>query len=140
MSPALQTDSLRDYAAATKRHLLESWPTLLVVDSDFEVARLLVSHFEKRGFHAASATTFDEARELLLRRASWTLVLADFHLPDGTGLELHAWLREHLGDTRLLLMSGSPFCATLCAGLEFVAKPFSLARIDDAVRAVVSRR
>lgn len=139
MSPALQPDSLRDYAA-TKRQSLESWPTLLVVDGDFEVARILVSHFEKRGFHAASATTAAEARALLLRRAAWTLVLADVHLPDGTGLELHAWLREHQASTPLLLMSGSPFCATLCAGLDFVAKPFSLARIDEAVRNVVSRR
>jgi DNA-binding response OmpR family regulator len=140
MPPALLHDSVWESAAAADRDRLESWPTLLVVDGDFEIARTLVCHFEKRGFHVASVTGFDDAREMLPRRRSWTLVIADFHLPDGTGLELHAWLGEHFRDTPLLLMCGSPFSATLCAGLDFVMKPFTIAQIDDAVRIVVSRR
>lgn len=140
MPPALLHDSVRESAAAAERTRLESWPTLLVVDGDLETARTLVCHFEKLGFHVASAHGLEDAREILHRRRSWTLVIADFHLPDGNGFELEAWLREHFGETPLLLLSGSPFCATICAGMNFLMKPFTLAQIDDAVRTVVSRR
>jgi two-component system response regulator PilR (NtrC family) len=117
-----------------------AWPTLLIVDSDSEMLRTLVCFFEKRGFHVAAGTTLAEARAFLQRRKAWTLVISDYHLPDGTGLELLGWVREQAGATTpVLLMSGSAHAATLCAGVDYLAKPFPLAALETRVRTMLGR-
>ncbi len=101
--------------------------------------RALTSYFEKRGFHVAAAASLEEAREYFHRRREWTLIIAEYHLPDGTGWELCCWVRDQARDTPFLLMSGSPSGATLCAGTEFLAKPFPLGALEDRVRALLHR-
>jgi DNA-binding response OmpR family regulator len=116
-----------------------SWPTLLIVDSDLEMAQTLVCFFERRGFHVAAAASIAEAKHLFHRRKSWTLVIADYHLPDGTGWDLSGWLQEQSDGTPLLVMSGSPHGATLCEGLEYLPKPFTLEKIEAYVRTLPQR-
>ncbi len=115
------------------------WPTLLVVDGDEEMLQTLVYHFELRGYHVAAVTTLAEAKAHLQRRQVWTLILADYHLPDGTGWELCCWLREQARATPFLLMSGSAQAATLCAGTDFLAKPFPLEQLENRLRALLGR-
>lgn len=119
----------------------EPWPTLLIVDSDPEMLRTLVCFFEKRAFHVAPASSLAEAKTLFRRRQSWSLVIADYHLPDGTGAELCFWLREQPGTAPpVLLMSGNPHGATLCLGLDFLAKPFRTEALEQRVRTLLERR
>lgn len=117
------------------------WPTLLVVDSDVEMLSALVCYFEKRGFHVAAANTLADAKAFCHRRRSWTLVIADYHLPDGTGWELCCWMEEQAGGRAVpfLLISGSPKCASLCPGADYLAKPFSLEALEARVRSLVGR-
>jgi DNA-binding response OmpR family regulator len=117
-----------------------AWPTLLVVDSDTEMLRTLVCYFEKRGFHVAAATTLADAKGLFHRCKTWSLVIADYHLPDGTGWELSCWMNDQARCAApMLLMSGSPNCATLCAGADYLAKPFSLEALEQRVRRLLPR-
>ena len=118
---------------------VNSWPTLLVVDNDREMVQTLVCFFEKRGFQVAAAANVAEAKEVFRRRKTWTLVMADYHLPDDTGWDLYCWVREQPGDTPFLLMSGSPQCSVLCAGTDFLPKPFTLEKIDAYVRTLGQR-
>lgn len=117
-----------------------AWPTLLVVDYDVEMLQTLVCYFEKRGFHVAAARTFDEAKNYFHRRKCWSLVVADYHLPDGTGRELASWVRQQAQSIPVLLMSGSPQSATLCAGTDYLAKPFRLEALETHVRTLLGRR
>jgi DNA-binding response OmpR family regulator len=118
-----------------------AWPTVLVVDHDREMLQTLVCYFEKRGFHVAAATTLAEAKEFCDRRKHWTFVVADYHLPDGTGWELCCWLREWSEtETPFLLLSGNPNGATLCAGTDYLAKPFPPEALESRVRALLHRR
>lgn len=117
-----------------------AWPTLLIVDSDAEMLQTLVCFFEKRGFHVAASGTLAEAKSYLERRKRWTLVIADYHLPDGNGLELLGCVREHVGEaTPVLLMSGSAQGAALCAGVDYLAKPFPLSALETRVQALLGR-
>lgn len=114
-----------------------AWPTLLIVDSHAEMVQALVCFFEKRGFHVAAGSTLAEAKEFFHRRKSWTLVVADYHLPDGNGWELCCWMREQQRTTPFLLMSGSPHCAAMCEGADFLPKPFPLEKLEAYVRTVM---
>src|SRR5215212_4929022 len=71
-----------------------AWPSLLIVDDDAQMLHALGCYFTRRGFHVASAKSIAEAKELFSRHALWTLVISDYHLPDGTGLDLKAWLQH----------------------------------------------
>ena len=108
-------------------------PSLLVVDSDREMRHTLVSYFEKRGFHVAAAASLAAAKLSFATSKTWALIIADYHLPDGTGCDLVAWARERSPEIRVLLMSGSTHVASLCEGEDFFAKPFRLEKLEAFV-------
>jgi two-component system, NtrC family, response regulator HydG len=136
MLSGLLPASFSDLAPARGPGLLSPWPTLLVADSDEEMIRTLVCFFEKRGFHVASAATLAQVQDYFYRRKTWTLIIADYHLPDGSGAELCQWVRDQGSDTPVLLMSGSPYAATLCAGNEYLQKPFPIEKLEAYVQNV----
>lgn len=119
-----------------------SWPTLLVVDDDPAMLQALAWFFEKRGFHVAAAATLAEARAFYQRHMSFSLVVSDYHLPDGTGAEFCWWLREEMRATPpFLLMSGSLVGTVTCPeGVEFLSKPFTLEDLESRVRTLVATR
>jgi DNA-binding response OmpR family regulator len=140
MRSGLLRESLHDIGMLSGCTHPGTWPTLLVVDSDPEMLQTLVCFFEKRGFHVAPSSTIAEAKTFFHRRKAWTLVIADYHLPDGTGWELCCWIREQTGaETPFLLMSGSVNGAALCAGTDHLAKPFLLEELEGRVRTILRR-
>ncbi len=120
-----------------------AWPTLLVIDSDPEMLRTLAWFFEKRGFHVAAAATVGEAKVYFQRHPRWTMVIADYHLPDGNGWDFCAWMREQstaLAPTPFLLMSGGAYATTICPELDFLAKPFRIDELERRVRTLLRVR
>lgn len=117
----------------------EGWPTLLVVDEDPDMLRMLVCYFEKRGFHVAAASSVHEAKSFFSRCKRWTMVISDYHLPDGNGRELCTWVRDQPGTPPpVLLMSGSAQAATLCAGVEYLAKPFPVQELEHRLHRMLT--
>jgi DNA-binding response OmpR family regulator len=138
MTHAALRDSLPEHAILTAGSPASVWPTLLVVDNDREMLRTLVCYFEKRGFHVAAGTSIAEAKQFYDRRKTWTLVIADYHLPDGTGWELCCWIRDQVRPPPVLLMSGSTNCAALCGGMDYLPKPFRLEDLEARVRTLLN--
>jgi DNA-binding response OmpR family regulator len=136
MLSGLLPESMSEAVSIRGASRLSTWPTLLVVDPDGQMARTIVCFFEKRGFHVAAATSFAEMKDYFHRRRNWTLVVADYHLPDATGAELAQWVRDEGGDSPVLLMSGSPHSATLCAGNDYLSKPFPIEKLEAYVNSV----
>jgi two-component system response regulator HydG len=116
------------------------WPTLLVVDPDVATARAIVCFFEKRGFHVAAGSTLADVRDFLHRRKTWTLVIADYYLPDGNGVEVRDWMDQEGCRAPLLLLSSNPHCETPCEGIQYLAKPFAIEKLDQYVRTVPRSR
>jgi two-component system response regulator RegA len=139
MPTALLAEFSHVQVAPEEQPGLCSWPTLLVVDSDLTLVRSLVRHFERRGYHVAAAASLAEARGLLDRRSSWTAVIAECHLPDGSGLDLQGWLTEKARQVPFLLLASGPAAAAACAGVESLAKPFSLPTIEARVNRLTRR-
>ena len=137
MKPGLLQDSLSEHAMIAGGTGSAIGPSLLIVDSDREMRRTLVSYFEKRGFRVAAAASLAAAKQNFTANRAWSLVIADYHLPDGTGRDLSAWVREHMRQTPVLLMSGSAHIAKLCDGDDFLAKPFRLEKLEAYVSGVL---
>lgn len=68
--------------------------TILVIDDDVILNRLLCSHLKKEGYQAVSAHTWSEA-EQQLAKIEPALTLLDSKLPDADGLDKVAELSEH---------------------------------------------
>lgn len=76
---------------------------ILVVDDDFGFLEAL-SSILKRNFQVFMATGIAEAKQVLMSE-DVDAVCSDFHMRDGTGLELLEWLRKKEDTTPFLLLS-----------------------------------
>lgn len=116
---------------------------VLVVEDDPD--HLLLARHALRAAGAAAVVTaggFAEARAVLEEVAAGArptprLVVSDLHLPEGTGLELLAWMRRlpGMGGVRFAVLSASANPAELdgarVAGAEFVTKPATRDRMAE---------
>jgi len=103
--------------------------TILVVDDEPAILDLVCRMLRQAAFDVCGADDLEQARRRLCFAPGIDAVLCDYDLPDGTGLDLLAWLHDHDGgSTPVVIMSG--LCFSSCsqgslAGFEFLAKPFS---------------
>jgi DNA-binding NtrC family response regulator len=102
-------------------------PRVLVVDDDRGVRTALRVNLGKHGLDVTLASGKGAAIEKLTE-APFDLVLTDVRMPDGTGLELLAHLREHHPDTGVIVMTGYGSVADAVSALkagavEYLIKP-----------------
>lgn len=113
-----------------------SLPRILLVDDNEHVLRALVRNFSRK-FQVRTATNVTEALALL-NVEPFDAVISDMEMPDGFGIELHAWVTTHRPATPIFLHSGNadlykdkvprgvlfekgslaPLCAALAAAMK----------------------
>jgi DNA-binding NarL/FixJ family response regulator len=79
-----------------------------------------------------------EASQIALRERP-DVILMDFHLPDGTGAQAAATIREQLPDVAVVILSGDTSEAALIAAVEagasgFLSKSQATVQVTEAVR------
>jgi DNA-binding NtrC family response regulator len=112
---------------------------VLIVDDDSSARQPLRAWLERQGCRVREASGVAQARDLLVAE-HMDLVLVDLELPDGTGLDLLAELRD-VADTDTVVVSGT---ATIDAAIEalrlgardFLPKPVELPRLQAIVQAM----
>jgi len=99
---------------------------VLLVDDKSEMRELLTQLFQHWSYATVSAATVEEARHAVLTQGPFKVVVCDFELPDGNGLQFWSWLRwDRRDDARFLLMSGSTsFVRHHSEDFSFLPKPF----------------
>lgn len=105
---------------------------ILVADDDSEILRLVRIQLERIG---CSVTTVEDGAAALrvIMREKFDLVLTDILMPIRDGLEIIAYLRSHVPDTRIVAMSGGGRgckahyleCAKGLGAQAVLPKPFS---------------
>ena len=117
--------------------------TILVVDDEPKIARLLRDYLERAGFGVSVA---HDGREALMRARTERpdLVILDLGLPALDGLDVTRQLRRD-GDLPILMLTARDDEADRVAGLElgaddYVTKPFSPREVVARVRAILRRR
>ncbi len=79
--------------------------TILVVEDD-EANRILLNEtLGKQGYDVILAEDVSAGMEAL-KRQGFNVVLTDLRLPDGSGLDILAYVNEHLPSTPVIVMSG----------------------------------
>ena len=116
--------------------------SVLLVDDEADVLDVMQQVLELKGFDVATAGTFTEA--VASGTASVPSVLVtDFLLPDGNGIELIDLLRVRSPDLPAVLVSGNiedddEIQAAIDSGrVEYLRKPFTMSRLYSAIERVL---
>ncbi len=122
----------------------ESVFSLLVVDDEPDLRTLYELTLLREGYELESAGTVTEALSCLQRR-SYSAVITDMRLPDGTGLDLLHWIeRRHRSEKTLVITafgSAENAVEALKAGAyDYLTKPVDLRQFRLAVAAALGRQ
>lgn len=115
--------------------------TILLVDDNVALLRLIKALLEGGGFRVLAADRASEALKMC-RQVKIDLLLTDVCMPDSTGPELAMQVASYARDVRVLYMSGSDGESLRMMGFSWIEagllrKPFSPADLLNAVDAIL---
>lgn len=123
-------------------------PNLLIVDDDASFCLMLKSFFNKNGLNATVAFSLKEGVKAALD-SHFDIILTDYRLPDGNGVDLLNSVKRHTPETIVILMTGYADIkiavnAVKLGAFEYVAKPINpdeiLHLIRDALKSGVKQK
>ncbi len=117
--------------------------SVLVVDDDREIRRLLERYLVEQGFRVATAGSRAES-ETMLAAGRYDLVVLDVMLPDGSGFDLCRDIRARNSRISIILVTALREEVDRIIGLElgaddYLGKPFSPRELVARMRAVLRR-
>jgi diguanylate cyclase (GGDEF)-like protein len=124
----------------------EQPPTLMIVDDEPDLLRILETMLQEDGYRVVSASNGPEALTLA-QKQSFDLIILDLLLPDLDGFAVLGALRARAATalTPIILLSAQDSAAEKVQGLQlgaddYVTKPFASAELLARVRAALRRR
>jgi two-component system cell cycle response regulator CpdR len=96
--------------------------TILLVDDDLLVLRVVAAMLEDLGCEVVSETRAERALDVLRRRGDIAALITDVNMPDVDGYELARAAQEVRPDLKILMLSGRP---QEPRGYPLLCKPFS---------------
>lgn len=122
---------------------------ILVVEDEPDLASALARGLRQRAYAVDVAATYADA-DLRVRSTDYDLVVLDWMLPDGTGLELLAALKRGeipvFGERvpKVLMLTARDEIDDRVAGLDagaddYLVKPFAFSELEARVRALLRR-
>ena len=117
--------------------------TILVIEDDPAIRRVIVDALRFDGYEPLAAATFLEGKDAA-RTASCDLVLLDLVLPGGDGLDLLAATRQSRPSLPVIIMTARGGEDERVRGLslgadDYVVKPFSVKELLARIAAVLRR-
>jgi signal transduction histidine kinase/CheY-like chemotaxis protein len=113
---------------------------VLVVDDEPLVGRALARLLRRRGWSATLAAGVHDACRALAT-GTFDLVVSDYSMPDGTGLDVLRCAADAREAVPVILMTGDPSQIGSASGaFAVIAKPVDVDRLDELLRESVSRR
>jgi diguanylate cyclase (GGDEF)-like protein len=144
-APTALLDAIQRTIAAGRLRA-EQPPTLLIVDDEPDLLRILDVMLQEDGYRVVSASAGPEAL-VLAQKQSFDLIILDLLLPDLDGFAVLGALRARAATamTPIILLSARDSAAEKVRGLQlgaddYVTKPFSAAELLARVRAALRRR
>lgn len=119
----------------------EELPSILFLDDDFEVLKVLQMSLEDSGFAATIAPTPDEA-ERLIREKEFDLIVCDLIMPGISGIEFWKKISSELVNHPPILFSSGvpldPFSADYPRGVAgFFPKPYTVRELVQKVHSLL---
>ncbi len=120
---------------------------LLVAEDEPHIRRILVTLLEESGFQVDVAPHGGEARRRLQSEIHFDLVLMDIMMPEATGLELLAEMRQlpHRRSTPVVILTAKGQDvdreeAFRLGAADFITKPFSPKKFLNRVDQILAQR
>lgn len=119
---------------------------ILLVEDDLTYSRIVKTFLEKNGFTVQTAVKVKEAQQFF-SNSKFDLIIADFRLPDGTGMELLQWSKSNYPHTQVILITHYSdiriaIKAMKLGAFEYITKPINpdelLATVNESLSAKVS--
>ena len=116
--------------------------SVLVVDDDPQVAKLVTSILASRGYEVRTASDAESAMTSIRARCP-ALIITDREMPDVDGIELCRTVRE-TSNVPIIVMSGNADCASEVAALDagaddYLVKPLVVEKLLARVRVALRR-
>lgn len=116
--------------------------TLLIVEDDTELNKMIAAALQRRGFDVLSATHGRQALQIAYE-AHPDLVILDVMMPEIDGFQVCQRLRE-MSDVPIVFLTAKAEEEDLVRGFslgadDYVKKPFSLTELEMRIRAVLNR-
>ncbi len=120
--------------------------TILVVEDELVTQRMITASLERAGHQVTRAASVPQA-EAAMREVLPDLVLLDWILPDGTGMNFLRQLRtdRRTKEIPIIMLTGRALESDKVTGLEsgaddYITKPFSHRELLSRIKAVLRRR
>lgn len=131
--------------APKKREIKQGWqPTLLVIDDDPDLQKLIRTFFRFDGFNVREATQRSEIMAAFRQPPMPDVVLLDVHLPDADGFDVLVRMRQHaiLKAMPVILITAEATREAVIKGLHagadgYITKPFEPDWVVKAVKEVL---
>ncbi len=118
---------------------------ILIIEDEPDIRKTLEYNITREGYEVISASSLSEGRQKL-ESDSFTLLLLDLMLPDGSGLDLFRELKQDksLSTMPVIILTAKDDEVDKVVGFElgaddYVTKPFSVREIILRVKAVLKR-
>ena len=129
-----------DQTVAVGLHNLD----VLVIDDDALVRKSTQGIIESWGCRVSLASSLKEVKEIH-SKADFDLVICDYRLPDGDGVEMNDWIKEHFTiQPLIILVSGDTSPDILKRvnehGIQLLHKPVRPAKLRSLVQYLLSQK
>ena len=117
---------------------------ILLVEDDLTYSRIVKTFLEKNGFEVVATTKVHDAQNILESR-KFDLTIADFRLPDGTGMELLQWAKSHFPSLQVILITHYSdiriaIKAMKLGAFEYITKPINPDELLATVKESLSQK
>ena len=125
---------VREHAAAgTTLPAASDRPRIMIVDDEESFRTTFADVLDARGYDCRSAASVQEAISVIRREAA-DVYLVDLKLPDGTGLDVLARIREAHPDAETIILTGFSSLSTAVQSLNlgafaYLEKPYNIDRL-----------
>jgi len=137
--------TVKQAANSAGHTMITNKQTILVVDDDKEIVRLVRAYLEQAGFNVLVAYDGETALHALRRERPHLLIL-DLMLPDRDGWDITRFVRadSHLQATPIIMLTARVEDTDKIIGLElgaddYITKPFNPREVVARVRSVLRR-
>jgi PAS domain S-box-containing protein len=110
---------------------------ILLVDDDAEVRSVTAAYLNEMGHQVTEAPSGASALEIIARKPDVDLLVADFAMPEMTGLELAVQAREAVPGLRTLLVTGYADPEKVPEGYPVLNKPFGRKELAAQVTSLI---
>ncbi len=118
--------------------------SILIVDDERSMREFLGILLKKEGYSTTTAADGKTALELA-RKQDFDLVISDIRMPQMSGLELLAALKEEQNDLPVIMITAfaSPDDAVTAmknGAFDYITKPFNVGEIQKVIKAALNRK